>query len=350
MPVAVRPDLDKVPHYRAGQRMAGAVNLASNEVSYDPPAAVVAALSQAARAVHRYPQLGSDDVVARLATDLDVDPGHIVVGCGSVSLCQQLAQVMCNPGDEVVFAWRSFDAYPIITQIVGARRVAVPLTVDLRPDLDAMLSAITPAAKLVFVSNPNNPTGTALRRDELERFLSAVPDHVLVVLDEAYWQFVTDPDVCDGLRFARDRDNVAVLRTLSKAYGLAGARIGFCVAPPAVASGLRKVGIPFAVSALAQAAALAALDIADELLARCTEVTKERERVRATLLNAGYRVPESQANFVWLPLGLDTERFNRHCLSRRVLVRAFPPDGVRVTIGLPKENDAFLAAARTFTC
>jgi histidinol-phosphate aminotransferase len=169
-----------------------------------------------------------------------------------------------------------------------------------------------------------------------------------VVLDEAYREFVTDPDVPDGLRLAEGRDNVAVVRTFSKAYGLAGIRVGYCVAAPEVAAAVRKVGIPFAVNRIAQAAGVAAMDAADELLARCEPITVERERVRAALLDMGYEIPETQANFVWLPLLDRTQAFNQHCLDQKVIIRAFAGEGVRATVAQPEENDAFLAAARTF--
>jgi histidinol-phosphate aminotransferase len=205
----------------------------------------------------------------------------------------------------------------------------------------------------VFVCNPNNPTGTALRTEELERFIEQVPSDVLVVLDEAYKEFVDDPHVPDGVelakaQWAQGRDNVAVLRTFSKAYGLAGLRVGYAVAPTAVAEALRKVYVPFSVNALAQVAALASLDAEDELMVRCRAIVAERIRVRGELLNAGFDVPESQANFVWLPLGEHTAAFNEHCLTHKVVVRAFAGDGVRVTIGDPEENDAFIAAAKSF--
>jgi histidinol-phosphate aminotransferase len=224
----------------------------------------------------------------------------------------------------------------------------VPLRRDHTHDLPAMLDVITPATRLVFVCNPNNPTGTVLRRDELVTFLDAVPDGVLVVLDEAYREFVTDPGVPDGVALGRERDNVAVLRTFSKAYGLAGLRVGYCVAAEHVTAALRKVYVPFSVNSLAQTAALASLDVADEMLARCQDIAAERDRVRAGLLAMGYPVPDSQTNFVWLPLGERTAAFNEHCLEHKVVIRAFPGDGARVTVGDPGENDAFLAAARTF--
>jgi histidinol-phosphate aminotransferase len=348
MAITVRPDLAGIPDYVPGRKIPGATVLSSNEVAVPPPDAVVAAITEAAGEVNRYPLWSSDDLLARLSDQLMVEPDRIAVGAGSVSLTQQLIQALCVPGDEVVFPWRSFEAYPILTQVVGARDVRVPLAPGHLQDPDALLAAITGSTRIVFVCNPNNPTGTVVRGAPLERFLDAVPDHVLVVLDEAYREFVTDPEVPDGLVILRERDNVALLRTFSKAYSLAGARVGYCVAPPQVAAGMRKVAIPFSVSRLAQAAALASLDVAGELLARCADVIAERERVHAALLAMGHDVPASQGNFVWLPLADRTAAFNDHCLDRKVLVRAFPGDGARVTIGTPDENDVFLAAAREF--
>jgi histidinol-phosphate aminotransferase len=323
------------------------VKLASNEMSASPLPSVVAAICDAAAGVNRYPDNGASALVDRLAVQLEVSPSHLAIGCGSVTLCQQLVQATCGPADEVLFAWRSFEAYPLITRVVGARQHPVPLRPNHTHDLPAMLDAITPATRLVFLCNPNNPTGTAVRRDELIAFLDAVPEGVLVALDEAYHEFVTDPAVPDGMALHRDRDNLAVLRTFSKAYGLAGLRVGYCVAPEPVTTALRKVSVPFSVNALAQVAALAGLDVQDEVLARCQGVAAERDRVRAGLLAMGYPVPDSQANFVWLPLGAQTTAFTEHCLEHKIVIRPFPGDGARITIGDPAENDAFLAAAST---
>jgi histidinol-phosphate aminotransferase len=348
MTVRTRAELDSLPGYVPGRTIPGAVKLASNEVSAGPLPSVVAAICDAAAGVNRYPGFGATELVGRLAARLGVPPAHVVAGCGSLSLCQQLVQATCGPQDEVLFAWRSFEAYPLITQVFGARQRTVALRVDHTHDLAAMLDALTPATRLIFVCNPNNPTGTVVRRAELTGFLDAVPDGVLVALDEAYHEFVTDPAVPDGVALQRDRDNLAVLRTFSKAYGLAGLRVGYCVAPEPVTTALRKLSVPFSVSSLAQVAALASLDVADELLARCREVATERGRVRAGLLALGYAVPDSQANFVWLPLGAQTTAFTAHCLEHKIVIRPFPGDGARVTIGDARENDAFLAAARTW--
>jgi histidinol-phosphate aminotransferase len=212
-------------------------------------------------------------------------------------------------------------------------------------DLDAMAAAITERTRLIFVCNPNNPTGTAVRQAELDRFIAAVPSDVLIVLDEAYRELVDDPDVPDGVTTYGDRHNVLVLRTMSKAWGLAGLRMGYLVAQPEVANAVRKVLTPFSTSLVAQAAALAALGQEEEVLRRCALVITERERVTRALRAAGVDVPTSQANFVWLPLGDRSAAFGQICESRGVIVRPFQPDGVRVTIGTPDENDAFLAAA-----
>ncbi|OLF08118.1 histidinol-phosphate transaminase [Actinophytocola xinjiangensis] len=348
MALTVRADLANLPDYVPGRKIPGAVILSSNEVSTPAPPSVLAAIADAATEVNRYPQMANDDLMARTSAYLGVPEERIAIGCGSVSLCQQLIQAMCTEGQEVVFAWRSFEAYPIVTHIAGARGVRVPLTSDYRHDLDAMLAAVNDNTRVMFVANPNNPTGSALHTEELTRFLDAVPDHVLVVLDEAYREFVTDPDLPDGLTLTANRDNLAVVRTLSKAYGLAGLRVGYAVASPEVAGAVRKVGIPFSVSRVAQAAAIAAMDAADELLARCELIAVERQRVRAELLAMGYEVPETQANFVWLPLGERTAAFNEHLLGQKIVVRAFVGEGARVTVAQPEENDAFLAAARTF--
>ena len=353
MSVYTRVDLAQLPVYVPGRAIPGAIKLASNEVSAGPLPSVVAAITHAATSVNRYPDSGAGALVTRLAQRFGVAEAELAVGCGSVTLCQQLVQATCTDADEVVFGWRSFEAYPIIAQVVGATGVRVPITPDHRLDLDAMLAAITPRTRLVFVCTPNNPTGTTLTEPELREFLDAVPQDVLVVIDEAYREFVDDPAVPDGIAattdaWARGRHNVAVLRTFSKAYGLAGLRVGYCVAPEPIVAALRKVYVPFSVNSVAQAAAIASLDAEDELMARCKQVVAERGRVREELLAMGYEVPPTQANFVWLALGERTAAFNEHCLDHKVIVRAFAGDGARVTVGDAAENDAFLAAAGSF--
>jgi histidinol-phosphate aminotransferase len=339
-----RADLEALPSYVPGRTVPGAIKLASNEVPYGPLPGVVEALTDAASGVHRYPDMGVVALREALGARLDVDPGRIASGCGSVALAEHLVRATCLTGDEVVYAWRSFEAYPIITATAGATSVRVPNTTEHGHDLAAMAAAVTDRTRLIFVCNPNNPTGTAVRRAELDAFLREVPANVLVVLDEAYREFVTDPDVPDGLAAYGDRPNVVVLRTLSKAWGLAGLRVGYLVGSPEVASAVRKVVTPFSVSGAAQAAALAALRAGDEMARRAALVVAERERVRAAVAKHLPGVPESQANFVWLPVGDGAAALAQTCERHGVIVRAFAGDGVRVTIGTPAENDAFLAA------
>lgn len=343
----IRPDLDRLPAYVPGRAIPGAIKLASNEVSRPPTPAVLAAIAEAAAAGNRYPDLAVTALTERLSRALDVSPERIAVGCGSVSLCQQLVSITCyEPADEVIFAWRSFEAYPIVTQIGGATAVTVPLTSEFRHDLDAMAAAVTPRTRLVFVCSPNNPTGTVVSTAELERFLAAVGPDVVVALDEAYHEYVAD--AVDGLPLLDAHPNLVVLRTFSKAYRLAALRVGYAVGAPDVVTALRKVCSPFSVNTLAQAAAIAALDDAEALLASVPEVIAERDRVRDELLAAGFTVPPTQSNFVWVALGERTAAFAAHCLDHKVVVRPFHPDGVRVTVSTADENDTFLAAAREF--
>jgi histidinol-phosphate aminotransferase len=248
----------------------------------------------------------------------------------------------------VIYAWRSFEAYPIITAISGATAVEVPLTAGEEHDLDAMADAVTERTRLIFVCNPNNPTGVAISRADLERFLDRVPRDVLVVIDEAYREFVRSDDVPDGIDLYRDRPHVCVLRTFSKAYGLAGLRVGFAVAHEPVAAALRKTAVPFGVSRLAQDAAVASRRSEDALMERVDALVAERERVSGELRAQGWTVPESHANLVWLRLGERTVDFAAACEKAGVVVRPFPGEGVRVSVGETEANDLFLKAAAAF--
>jgi histidinol-phosphate aminotransferase len=343
-----RADLQALPEYVPGRTVPGAIKLASNEVPYGPLPGVADAIAEAAGSIHRYPDMAVVALREALAERLGVAPDRVATGCGSVALAEHLVGATCLDGDEVVFSWRSFEAYPIIAATAAATGVRVPNTPDHGHDLDAMAAAITDRTRLVLVCNPNNPTGTSLRRDELAAFLDAVPEHILVVLDEAYREFVTDPDVPDGLDAFGDRPNVVVLRTLSKAWGLAGLRIGYLAAQPEVAGAVRKVITPFSTNGLAQVAGLAALKADDEMRRRAALIVAERERVESSLRAWWPDVPPTQANFVWLPLADRATEFAAACEAAGVIVRAFAGEGVRVTIGTPDENDTFLTAAEKY--
>ena len=346
-----RSVLDQYATYQPGQRVASpdgkSYKLASNESPYGPLPSVARAIAAAATDVNWYPDNTAAALIEAIARRHNVPPAHIAVGCGSVGVTQQLLAAAAEPGDEVLFAWRSFEAYPILVPLTGASSVRIPLR-DETHDLAAMADAITPRTRVIFVCNPNNPTGTIVHRPELEEFLDRVPADCLVVLDEAYADYVRDTSVPDGTVLYRDRPNVAVLRTFSKAHGLAGLRVGYLVGHEPVAAAVRTTMLPFAVNALAQTAAIASLAAEAELLERVDQAVKERARVRDELLALGWAVPPTEANFVWLRLGEDTQDFAAACARAGVSVRAFGDEGARVSVGTEEANDAFLEVARAY--
>jgi histidinol-phosphate aminotransferase len=351
----LRPELAELPAYVEGKTVAGAIKLASNETVHGPLPSVRAAIEQGVGAVNRYPDNHNTELKARLAQHLNGDlnagqaasfvPEHIAVGGGSVNLCQRLIQATASVGDEVLYGWRSFEMYPLQVRVAGAVPVQVPL-LDEAFDLDAMLAAVTDRTRLIFVCNPNNPTSTVVDPQALARFVEAVPSDILIAIDEAYVEYIRDGMQPDSLGLVRSYSNVVVLRTFSKAYGLAGLRVGYAVGDPQVITALNKVSVPFTTTNVSQAAAIASLDAADELLARTEAVVAERERVRATLRDAGFTLPPSQANFIWLPLGMRTLDFVDQAVNARIVVRPYGTDGVRITIGAPEENDTLLAFAK----
>ncbi|HEY5844697.1 MAG TPA: histidinol-phosphate transaminase [Mycobacterium sp.] len=345
MTARLRPLMADLPAYTPGKTVPGAIKLASNETVFGPLPSVRLAIEQATDTLNRYPDNGYVELREHLAKHVNFAPEHIAAGCGSVSLCQQLIQISASTGDEVMFGWRAFEVYPLQVRVAGATPVPVPLT-DHTHDLAAMLAAVTDRTRLIFVCNPNNPTSTVVPPDELARFVNAVPSDVLVCIDEAYVEYIRDGLLPDSLGLVREHPNVIVLRTFSKAYGLAGARVGYAVGDPDIITALGKVYVPFTASSLAQAAAIASVSASEELLARTDAVVAERTRVSGALRDGGYQLPDSQANFVWLPLGPEhTADFVEKAADARILVRPYGTDGVRVTIGAPTENDAFLAFA-----
>jgi histidinol-phosphate aminotransferase len=349
----LRPELAGLLAYVPGKTVPGAVKLASNETVFGPLPSVRKVIEQATDIVNRYPDNSCVELKSTLAKHLsganagEWTPEHVAVGCGSVSLCQQLIQITATVGDEVVFGWRSFELYPPQVQVAGAIAIQVPLT-NHTFDLDAMLAAVTDRTRLIFVCNPNNPTSTVVDPDALVRFIMAVPPHIVVAIDEAYVEYIRDGMLPDSMGLVRAHSNVVVLRTFSKAYGLAGLRVGYAIAHPDIITALDKVYVPFTVTNISQAAAIASLDAADELLARTDALVSERVRVSTGLGDAGYTLPPSQANFVWLPLAERTLDFVEQAANARIVVRPYGTDGVRVTIGAPEENDALLRFARSW--
>lgn len=342
----IRENLSALPTYVPGKRLEGAVKLSSNETAQPPLPAATAAMTEAVAGANRYPDMGAVELRKELAEHLGLTVDQVAVGTGSSALCQQLAQITCGPGDEIAFPWRSFEAYPIFAHVVGATPVPVPLTEHHEVDLLAMAAAVTPRTKLVFVCNPNNPTGTTITTEQFRDFLSKVPTNVLIALDEAYFEYNTAANSPVATDFVSSHPNVVGLRTFSKAYSLAGVRVGYAFGPSPIIAALNKVAIPFSVSSVAQAGATASLRAQSELAERIAETVAQRARLSTAL--ATYGAQPSEANFVWLPatdiasLGSPAEVADR-LSSRGVLVRAFP-EGIRVTVTTEAETDAFLRA------
>jgi histidinol-phosphate aminotransferase len=342
-----------LPAYRPGKGaqqaeaehgITDAIKLASNENPDEPIDAIAAAITGAAHGVNRYPDHRATAVREAIAAWIGVDVAQVAVGTGSSGLLQQFVSAYVDPGDEVLFPWRSFEAYPIFTNLVGGVSVTVPLTEDLAYDADGLIEAITPRTKLLFLATPNNPTGVATSVAGLDEIIGRVPADVIVVVDEAYREFV-DPSFGDPVRELVPRyPNVVVTRTFSKAHGLAGLRLGYAIGDQRVVATVDKTLLPFAVNSLAQAAALAAIEHEQAITDRVRDILAERARVEHSLAGAGWKLPDHQGNFVWLRTGDATDEVGLGLERRGVVVRPFSGDGVRITIGSPSENDRFLAA------
>lgn len=346
-PVRIRPEIAALPPYRQGKQAGtDAFKLSSNENPFDPLPSVVAALQQS-MALNRYPDATAGRLRQRLSARFGVSPGEVHIGAGSVSILAQLILAAAGPGDEVVYAWRSFEAYPGLALIAGALPVEVPLDAEARHDLPAMAAAVTDRTRVIIVCSPNNPTGPIVTHAEFERFLAAVPRDVLVILDEAYAEFVTDPEAVDGLRVlgTSGHDNVVALRTFSKAFGLAGLRVGYAIGHERILDAARTTSIPLSVTAQAEEAALASLTAESELLERVRVIAGRRDRLVEGLREIGWRVPEAQGNFVWLPLGDQTTEAAAAFEEEGLIVRPFAGDGVRISVGEHESVDKVLRIA-----
>jgi histidinol-phosphate aminotransferase len=307
---------------------------------------VVERLREAVPMLNRYPEL-SHDLRERLAERHGVAPQRIWVGNGAVSIIGDLALALLRPGDEVLMGWPSFVAYPIGATAMGAGPVQVQLQTSGALDLEAMAGRLGERTRIVYACSPNNPTGGIVQSDELRRFAERVPDDVLVVVDAAYHEYVTDPAYGDAVADLGDLPNVAVLRSFSKVYGLAGMRVGYMVGPPEVVAAVSKIAHPFGVSELAHVAAIASLDDEGEVQRRREANTRERERLRAGLARIGLRPLPSEGNFLFVDVGGGRElagRLERDGVIVRPLEPFGAPEAVRITVGLPEENDALLEA------
>jgi histidinol-phosphate aminotransferase len=347
IPIRVRPAIAALPPYKQGKQAGqDAFKLSSNENPFDPLPGVLEAV-QAATSLNRYPDASATRLRKRLAERFGVEVDSIHIGAGSVSILAQLVLATSGPGDEVIYAWRSFEAYPWLAVVAGATAVHVPLTSEARHDFPAMADAITDHTRAIIVCSPNNPTGPIVTQAEFDEFITRVPGDVLVILDEAYAEFVTDPAAVNGLRDPGGplQPNVVVLRTFSKAFGLAGLRVGYAVGHPRILDAARSASIPLSVTAPAEEAALASLDAEADLLERVRAIAERRDRLAAELRRHGWRVPEAQGNFVWLPAGAETLTVAQAFEDAGLIVRPFPGDGIRISVGEEEAVDKVLRIA-----
>jgi histidinol-phosphate aminotransferase len=356
MSVPIRPAVAAIPSYRAGRPAPlgpGGVSykLSSNENPHPPLPGVLQAAAEAAERMNRYPDMANTELTAALAARLNRSEDEIALGTGSVGVLYNLLQAVATEGDEIIYPWRSFEAYPIAVQLTGATGVRVPLGPGATHDLDGLAAAVTPDTRAILICTPNNPTGPVVDHDELASFIADVDDHIMIIIDEAYLEFTTAVGAARGLELQRRHPNVVVLRTFSKAYGLAGFRVGYAVATPELAGAVRSCAVPFGVSVVAQAAAVASLRAEEELLQRVRDLVVERDALAAGLRDLGFDVPDAQGNFVWLPAGDRTEAWADTFASAGLMTRAFadgtPGAGLRISVGESAANRLLLQTAAT---
>ncbi len=344
MAVILRPEIASLAPYRQGRPAAAdAFKLSSNESPFPALPAVLDAI--AASSIPRYPDGTAIALRTRLAEKFGVGVDEVHVGAGSVAILHQLVQAAAGPGDEVLYSWRSFEAYPGIVTVSGATSVHVPNRPDGGHDLDAMAAAVTDRTRVILVCTPNNPTSVTVTAADFERFMDRVPDTVLVLLDEAYREFVTDPDAVTGLPLLERYPNLVVLRTFSKAYGLAGLRVGYAIGPAYILDAARSTAIALSVIEPAQRAAIAALDHEDDYRSQVAELVERRDRIRDALRAQGWQLPEPQGNFVWLPTGEHTAEAAEVLEAHGIVARVFVPEGIRVSVGEEESVEKLLQAA-----
>ena len=343
--VRLRPEIVALAAYTQGKPAdSDAFKLSSNENPFDPIPEVVRAIA-ASSGVNRYPDAAGIELRTRLAGRFGVRTEEVHLGAGSVSILAQLIAAATGPGDEVVYSWRSFEAYPGLVAVAGATSVPVPNTADDRHDLSAMLAAISERTRIVIVCSPNNPTGSIVTAVEFADFMAAVPTNILVILDEAYVEFVTDDSAVNGRELSGRYSNLVVARTFSKAYGLAGLRIGYAVGPEYILDAARTTSIPLSVTEAAQRAAIVSLDHETVVLERVHRLARLRDEVWRSLVDQGWSVPRPQGNFVWLATGASTAAAAELFAAAGIVVRPFAAEGIRVSIGEAQSVDKLLKAA-----
>ncbi|UOR01599.1 histidinol-phosphate transaminase [Leucobacter allii] len=354
VPVRLRAEVLAAPAYRQGAAPTKpGFKLSSNENPFAPLPGVLDALRRRLD-VNRYAGAAMPELRAELAAPFGVGPERVHLGAGSVTILYQLVHAAAGAGDEYLFAWPSFEAYPSLGLASGATPVPVPLAAGARHDLDAMAGAITERTRAILLCTPNNPTGPAIARADFDRFMARVPATVLVVLDEAYREFVTDPAAVRGEDVLAAHPNLVALRTFSKAYGLAGLRIGYGVGEPAILAAAQSIAIPLSVTGIAEAAARASLEPAarGELEARVAVIVERRDALVAGLRELGLAIPEAQGNFVWIPEGeggvADAQALAAAFAGAGTLVRPFAGHGVRISVGEAESLPEVLDIVRRF--
>lgn len=333
---------------QAERGLSDIIKLASNENPLGPAPKALQAIAGAAGQVHIYPDGDSRALREAIAARNEVEAEQTIFGCGSDEVIRMIAEAYLDPGDPVVMAQTTFSQYAFVARLMAAREVTVPL-IDGFHDLEGMARAAREhRAKLCFVCNPNNPTGTYVDERAVQRFLDEIPDETLAVFDEAYIEYVDAPDFPDVLPAVREGRRVIVMRTFSKIYGLAGLRVGYGIAPREIVADLEQVRAPFNINRIAQAAALASLDDADHLEASRRMNTKERERLTATFRRMGYEVYPSQANFIFVSFGENAGTIYEALLNEGIIVRNAAgfgrPDALRISVGTADQNDRLLEA------
>jgi histidinol-phosphate aminotransferase len=356
MSVQFSHKLAQIPGYVAGAPAGkapesiaeeGIAQLASNESPFGPHPAVVEAIARAAAATNRYPDPSAGLLRRRIAERYETDPAGVALANGSCELLLAAAMALCEPGAELVYAWPSFSMYPYMAPLSGAREIRVPLADGDVHDLDAIAAEVTAATQLVVLCNPNNPTGTHIPAARIGEFCERMPDHVVVIVDEAYVEFQLDDDPDDSLDLRKNFPNLVLLRTFSKVYGLAGLRVGYALCSPSFRSAVDAVRQPFSVNAIAQAAAAEAIRHSDDVANRVERNLVERVTVEEGVRELGLETPDSQANFSWVDLGDAAEEEVVSALGERgILVRPGTPLGgpghIRVSYGTSEENARFL--------
>ena len=331
--VRLRPEIVALPAYKQGKPAdASAYKLSSNENPFDPLPGVIAAVT-AETAYNRYPDSSALVLREHLAAKYSIGVDQVHIGSGSVALLAQLILAAAGPDDEVLYSWRSFEAYPSLVTVAGAVSVRVPNRPDHAHDLPEMAAAISDNTRVVIVCSPNNPTGTIVTKDEFEAFMAVVPTDLLVILDEAYIEFVTQADAVNGPPLLARYPNLVVLRTFSKAYGLAGLRVGYALGPVDILNAARSTAIPLSVTAQAAAAAIASLVAEKELLDRVRVIAARRDATWQALIDQGWNIPVPQGNFLWLPTGAETTSITEALSEAGLVVRPFALEGIRISIG-----------------